>query len=210
MRKLGVEEWLVNVVKSMYANAKSKVHLGFNLSEYFNIKVGVHQGSVLSPLLFAIVMEALSREFRISCPWELLYADDLVISADSIEELLQRFQLWKENLALKGLKVNMKKTKVLYSRYVVSQKEKSRFLCGVCNAGVGRNSILCNKCTQWIHHKCTNIKVLREDPSFKCKKCRNEVVPVGDKRPEKVEIGGDTLDVVKSFCYLGDTIHGAK
>ena len=30
---------------------------------------------------------------------------------------------------------------------------------------------------------------------------------VGDKRPEKVEIGGDTLDVVKSFCYLGDTIN---
>ena len=43
--------------------------------------VGVHQGSVLSPLLFIIVLEALSREFRTGCPWELLYADDLMISA---------------------------------------------------------------------------------------------------------------------------------
>ena len=48
------------------------------------MKVGVHQGSVLSPLLFTIVLEALSREFRAGVPWEDLYADDLVIIADSI------------------------------------------------------------------------------------------------------------------------------
>ena len=46
------------------------------------VKVGVHQGSVLSPLLFIIVLEALSQEFRTKKPWELLYTDDLVISAD--------------------------------------------------------------------------------------------------------------------------------
>jgi len=39
----------------------------------------MHQGSALSPLLFVIVMEALSREFRVALPWELLYADDLVV-----------------------------------------------------------------------------------------------------------------------------------
>ena len=37
--------------------------------------VGVHQGSVLSPLLFIIVLEALSREFRVGLPMELLYAE---------------------------------------------------------------------------------------------------------------------------------------
>ena len=42
----------------------------------------------LSSLLFIIVSEALSREFRTGCPWELLYADDLMISAGSKEELL--------------------------------------------------------------------------------------------------------------------------
>ena len=30
-----------------------------------------------SLLLFVIVMEAISREFRVALPWELLYADDL-------------------------------------------------------------------------------------------------------------------------------------
>ena len=53
-------------------------------------QVGVHQGSVLSPLLFIIVLEALSREFRAGVPWEDLYADDLVIIADSLEECVRR------------------------------------------------------------------------------------------------------------------------
>ena len=59
----------------------------------FLVNVGVHQGSVLSPLLFTIVMEALSRECRTGCPWELLYADDLVIIADTTAEL--KLNTWK-------------------------------------------------------------------------------------------------------------------
>jgi len=39
----------------------------------------MHQGSALSPLLFVIVMEALSRKFTVTLPWELLYMDDLVV-----------------------------------------------------------------------------------------------------------------------------------
>ena len=103
MRKLGVEEWVVNTVKAMYANAKSAVRVNSQYSAEFDVKVGVHQGSVLSPLLFIIVMEALSRDFRISCPWELLYADDLVISADTLEELLFKLGQWKTELDAKGL-----------------------------------------------------------------------------------------------------------
>ena len=40
------------------------------------VKVGVHQGSISSPLLFIIVLEALSKKFIIGLPWELFYADD--------------------------------------------------------------------------------------------------------------------------------------
>ena len=53
------------------------------------MKVGVHQGSVLSPLLFIIVLEALSKKFRIGLPWELFYADDLAPLAESEEKLLE-------------------------------------------------------------------------------------------------------------------------
>ena len=74
LRKLGVEEWIVRLVQGMYANARSRVRVGEGYSEDFEVKVGAHQGSVLSPLLFIIVLEALSREFRSGVPWEDLYA----------------------------------------------------------------------------------------------------------------------------------------
>ena len=61
LRKLGVEEWIVRLVQGMYANARSRVCVGTGFSKEFEVKVGVHQGSVLSPLLSIIVFEALSR-----------------------------------------------------------------------------------------------------------------------------------------------------
>ena len=85
LRKLGVEEWIVRLTQGMYANARSRVRVAEGYSEEFEVKVGVHQGSVLSPVLFIIVLEALSREFRSGVPWEDLYADDLVIIAESLE-----------------------------------------------------------------------------------------------------------------------------
>ena len=48
----------------------------------------MHQGSVLSPLLFIIVVKAFSHEFRVGCPWEIPYADDLVILAETCEGLM--------------------------------------------------------------------------------------------------------------------------
>ena len=60
LTKLGVEEWIVRLVQGMYANARSHVCVGEGYNEEFEVKVGVHRGSVLSPLLFIIVLEALS------------------------------------------------------------------------------------------------------------------------------------------------------
>ncbi|RUS86150.1 hypothetical protein EGW08_006098 [Elysia chlorotica] len=89
LRKLGVEEWTVRLVQGMYANARSQVRVDDGYSEEFEVKVGVHQGSVLSPLLFIVVLEALSREFRSGVPWEDLYADDLVIIGSHLRNVPQ-------------------------------------------------------------------------------------------------------------------------
>ena len=87
------------------------------------VKVGMPQGSGLSPLLFVIVMEAISREFRVAVPWELLlYADDLAVIAETEEELIKRLNEWKENVESKGMRVNMNKTKVMIS----GEREKVR------------------------------------------------------------------------------------
>jgi len=98
MLKLGVEEWLV--VRTVYGNSKR-----------FEVKVGMHQGSALSPLLFVIVMEAIYREFRVALPWELLYADDLAVMAETEEELIKRLNECKDNVESNGVRVNMNKIK---------------------------------------------------------------------------------------------------
>ena len=103
MRKLGTDKWLVHLVQSMYKDVRSRVRVGDGYSEEFGVGVGVHQGSILCPLLFIIVLEALSREICTGCPWELLYADDLMISAESMEELLVKVQTWKTEMEKKGL-----------------------------------------------------------------------------------------------------------
>ena len=77
-------------VMSMYTGVKTVVRTVYGNSKGFEVKVGMHQGSALSPLLFLIVMEAISREFRVALPWELLYADDLAVIAGTEEELIKR------------------------------------------------------------------------------------------------------------------------
>ena len=127
MRKLGIDEWLVRLVQPMYKDVRSRVRAGDGYSEEFGVGVGVHQGSVLSPLLFIIVLEALSREFRTGCPWELLYADDLMISAESMEELLVKVQTWKTEMEKKGLRVNMES-----GINLDVLKKSGKYPCGVC------------------------------------------------------------------------------
>lgn len=54
--------------------------------------VGVHQGSVLRPLLFLLALEALSRKFRTGVPWELLYVNDLVLIVDTLDEYVAKLK----------------------------------------------------------------------------------------------------------------------
>jgi len=91
----------------------------------YEVKVGMHQGSALSPLLLVIVMEAISREFRLALPWELLYADNLVVIAET-EDLIQFLNEWKNNVENRGMRVNMNKTKVLYDKRRTSEASARR------------------------------------------------------------------------------------
>ena len=87
MRKKGIPAELVRAVMSLYKGAKTKVKVGRNFSEEFEANVGVHQGSVLSPLLFAIVFDVVTYMIKEGMLQEILYAYDKVLIAESMTEM---------------------------------------------------------------------------------------------------------------------------
>ena len=215
LHKEGVNEWLVKAVMHTYCGAKTAVRVGSGLTEDFEVKVGVHQGAVLSPLLFIIVMQAVTKHVSTGLPWELLYADDLVIMAESEEELKEKLVAWKGAMEKKGLKVNIGKTKVMCSELGKGRVNKSaNDPCGVCGNGVGINSILCTKCNHWVHKRCTKIKkslgtvTEEEKASFICKTCKQEQdAGSGFESGKEMPLNaGEKCEVVDKFCYLGDML----
>ena len=212
-----MDEWIVGLVQGMYSNARSCVRVGEGYSEEFEVKVGVHQGSVHNPLLFIIVLEAC--EFRCGVPWEDLYAYDLVIIAESLEKCVRRLLTWKGameekglrvNAEEKGLRVNAGKTKIMICGTGLDLLQSSgKFPCPVYRTGVGSNSIFCKGCKHWVHKKCSGLKRLTKDPNYRCTRCQGTACPLDGRPQREVQVWSDMLEVVASFCYLGDMLSAA-
>ena len=75
----------------MYKKAKAQVQVGGGNSKKFDVGVSVHQESVLSPFLFSIVLDVLSEDVRKGALHELLYADELFLMTEIMEELEAQF-----------------------------------------------------------------------------------------------------------------------
>lgn len=67
-RCLGVAEKYAKVVKGMYESSITAVRCAAGMTEGFGVEVGLHQGSALSPFLFAVVMDRLIDEVRQESP----------------------------------------------------------------------------------------------------------------------------------------------
>ena len=142
-----MEEWIVRLVQALYDGTNCRVRVNGKLGQPFDVQVGLHHGSVLSPLLFIIVLEALSKEFRTGSPWVLVYADNLVIFSGSLADLQRKFDAWKSGMEDKGLRVNVGKTKLMVSGPNLNPiHDSGKHPCGVCRQGVSRNSIFCKGC----------------------------------------------------------------
>jgi len=198
---------LVSAVMSMYTGAKTVVRTVYGNSSGFEAKVGMPQSSELSPLLFVIVVEAISREFKVALSWELLYTDDLVVIAETEEDLIKSLNEWKNNVENRGMRANMNKTKVMISGEPQKPVQKAaRWPCGACGRGVRSNSIECISCQKWVHKKCSGIKgsMYKVMRLFICRRCSNPVISTGRS---SVDIGASAnLEVVDKFCYLGDML----
>ena len=95
LRKRKIPEKLVRLVEMIYRRTRTKVLTAVGESVNFEASVGLHQGSALSPFLFVVIMDVLSEEVRDEEMFELLYAYDLVISAEN-EDLQRRVREWLE------------------------------------------------------------------------------------------------------------------
>ena len=108
------------------------------------MKVGLHQGSVLSPLLFSVVLDVVSSDARRGPPSELLY--DFLLMVPTMEQVGRRVDEWRVSLLDKGLKVNAGKAKVM-----VGSSSGEMIVCG---KGVQANSVKCTVCNKWIQKRC--------------------------------------------------------
>lgn len=113
LRAHEVPEALIDVIRLMYRGTTSEVRTIAGTSRPFPIKVGVHQGSALSPLLFILVIDWATRSIQRPAPWTLLYADDVMLAHEKREDLQRDVQLWKDTLAAIGLRLNVGKTEYL-------------------------------------------------------------------------------------------------
>ena len=99
----------MRLVEATYHGTSTVVRTKHGRTDEFPIKVGLHQGSGLSPFLFIVVLDA-----RRGLPRELLFADDLAVT-DIEEEMQKRWLDWQIGMESKGLKVNIGKTEVMVS-----------------------------------------------------------------------------------------------
>ncbi|KAJ0178388.1 hypothetical protein K1T71_006211 [Dendrolimus kikuchii] len=79
LRAKGVPEKYVRLIESMYENVSTQVRSAVGTTNKFPVRVGLHQGSALSPYLFLLVMDALTTEVQDEAPWCMLFADDIVL-----------------------------------------------------------------------------------------------------------------------------------
>ncbi|GKC85396.1 retrovirus-related pol polyprotein LINE-1 [Tanacetum coccineum] len=70
----------------------------------FQVEVGLHHSSAISPYLFTLLLDELSRGIQESIPWCMIFADDIVLIAESAEGLNNRIEKWREALEDNGLR----------------------------------------------------------------------------------------------------------
>ena len=124
--KLGLRGNILDIIKSMYENVKSRVKFCNKIGNEFFCSLGVRQGECLSPLLFSLFLNDIEEQFILSGfdgidlnmfkMFMLLYADDIVIFSNTAEELQYGLNLLSEYCAKWKLKVNVSKSKILIFR----------------------------------------------------------------------------------------------
>ncbi|GKD69888.1 retrovirus-related pol polyprotein LINE-1, partial [Tanacetum coccineum] len=126
LRDKGTPRRYLRVIKDMYEGVKTRVRTIMGSIKFFQVEVGLHQDSAISLYCFTLIMDELSRGIQESIPWCMIFADDIVLIAESAEGLNNRIEKWREAQEENGLRVSKEKTKYIrcdFDRYEVLHQE---------------------------------------------------------------------------------------
>jgi len=123
MDQLGIPAKLTRLIKSCTYNSKSKISFGGELSEEFPVTTGLKQGDALSPALFNIALESVMRTVISQAKGieiknnqhltAVAYADDIVLLAETVNDLNNITDILLKEGKKIGLKINETKTKYM-------------------------------------------------------------------------------------------------
>ena len=114
----------VRLIKEMYRDVKTRVRSGVGTTEGFEVKVGLHQGSALSPFLFNIVFDVLTRGVRQGVPWSMMCADDVVLCGETSGEVERLLEEWRVALESGGMRISRTKTEYMRSTHHDRDREQ--------------------------------------------------------------------------------------
>ncbi|XP_075749200.1 uncharacterized protein LOC142814366 [Rhipicephalus microplus] len=130
MNHLGLPEILISTVRRMYRGNTVVAHFGDVQSDPIVVVKGLRQGCPLSPLLYILYVSSLERRllssslgFRLHHTTSgiderrrlpgLTFADDIVLMAESTEEMQALLDICQDEITRLGLCFNVKKTALL-------------------------------------------------------------------------------------------------
>ena len=112
-RKKGLPEVIVRAERRLHRGAKTKVRAKSELSEEFWMQIGVHEGCVFLPLLFATAIDVITENATERLMNAILHPDKIVFMSESMENLRKKIFEMERGIWSKELKLNIRKTKVI-------------------------------------------------------------------------------------------------
>nr|GEW54657.1 hypothetical protein [Tanacetum cinerariifolium] len=108
-----------SVIKDMYEGVKTRVRTTMGNTDFFPVEVGFHQGLAISPYLFTLILDELSRGIQEDIPWCMIFADDIVLIAELAKGLNDRLESWRKALEDNGLRILQPKESFRYLGSVI-------------------------------------------------------------------------------------------
>ena len=127
---MGIPDHLTCLLRNLNAGQEATVRTGHGITDWIQIRKGVHQGCVLSLCLFNLCAEYITRNagleeaqagIRLPGEMSITYADDITLMAESKEELKSLLMKVKQESEKVGLKLNIQKTKIWSHHFMANR-----------------------------------------------------------------------------------------